>query len=237
MAKRIISKFDIERLKSDGQTTLRLESGDTLTPLARDTALELGIKIEDSRDAPIGAPAPAPSAAPAAAAVPDADKLEAIVKTVLARLGGAAAAPQGQTCAPCATPKVYGTSPGKIKHVKMPLDRDMPPTELHDKDGVLRNPPEIGFRLLDVVTMDDSASIAGGFMSFHPGAGIKWTLNYDEIEYIVEGLVEISYEGKMITATTGDTIFIPKGTTLHWNTPTWVKIFYATFPSNWADQV
>ncbi|HRY53383.1 MAG TPA: cupin domain-containing protein [Spirochaetia bacterium] len=227
MAKRIISKFDIERLKSEGHGSLRLEPGDTLTPLARDTALELGIKIEDSR--PAAGPAPQ---APAAGV--DADKLEAIVHTVLERLGSA----QPQACAPCATPKVYGTSPNKIKHVKMPLDRDMPPTELHDAQGVLRNPPEIGFRLLDVVTMDDSASIAGGFMSFHPGAGIKWTLNYDEIEYVVEGLVEISYDdGKKITATTGDTIFIPKGTSLHWNTPTWVKIFYATFPSNWADQV
>ncbi len=223
MAKRIISKFDIERLRSEGQTTLRLEPGDTLTPLARDTALELGIKIEDSREH---------SPSPPAAASPEADSLEAIVKTVMERLGGG-----GQTCAPCATPKVYGSSPNKIKHVKMPLDRDMPPTELHDAQGVLRNPPEIGFRLLDVVTMDDSASIAGGFMSFHPGSGIKWTLNYDEIEYVVEGLVEITYDnGKKITATTGDTIFIPKGTSLHWNTPTWVKIFYATFPSNWADQ-
>lgn len=226
MAKRIISKFDIERLKSEGQTVLRLESGDTLTPLARDTALELGIKIEDSREV-------SSNTAHAAAAAPDADKLEAIVKTVLERLGGG-----GQSCAPCATPKVYGSSPNKIKHVKMPLDRDMPPTELHDAQGVLRNPPEIGFRLLDVVTMDDSASIAGGFMSFRPGPGITWTLNYDEIEYIVEGLVEITYDnGKKITATTGDTVFIPKGTSLHWNTPTWVKIFYATFPSNWADQI
>jgi ethanolamine utilization protein EutQ len=230
MAKRIISKFDIERLKSEGHKTLRLEPGDTLTPLARDTALELGVKIEEGSE--LGR---APAAPAAQQSRPDDEKLEAIVKAVLSKLGPAAGA---ATCAPCATPKVYGQSPNKIKHVKMPLDRDMPPTELHDAQGVLRNPPEIGFRLLDVVTMDDSASIAGGFMSFHEGAGIKWTLNYDEIEYVVEGLVEITYDdGKKITATTGDTIFIPKGTSLHWNTPTWVKIFYATFPSNWADQV
>ena len=226
MAKRIISKFDIERLKAEGQMVLRLEAGDTLTPLARDTALELGIKIEDAQSAASthGAPAAAPAE----------DRLEEIVKTVLARLGtgtqGAAA------CAPCATPKVYGSSPGQLKLMKMPKDFEMPPVELRDAQGVLRNPPEIDFRLTDVITIDDSASIAGGFMSFHKGAGIKWTLNYDEIEYIVEGRLEIAYDGKTLYADPGDTIFIPKGSSVHWKTPTWVKIFYATFPSNWADQ-
>jgi ethanolamine utilization protein EutQ len=229
MAKRIISKFDIERLKSDGQKTLRLEPGDTLTPLARDTALELGIKIEDGHE-----PARPSAAAPSQSASPDDDKLEAIVKAVLAKLGPSAAAP---ACAPCATPKVYGSRPGGLKHQKMPRDCDMPPLELRNAEGVLCNPPEIDFRLQDVITMEDSASIAGGFMSFHKGKGITWTLNYDEIEYVVEGRLEIAYDGKTIYADPGDTIFIPKGSSVHWNTPTWVKIFYATFPSNWADQI
>lgn len=228
MSKRIISKFDIERLKAEGRVSLRLEPGDTLTPLARDTALELGIKIEDSREPSAGA---APAAAPAQAGD---EKLEAIVRSVLARLGSGS---QPQTCAPCATPKVYGSSPGQLKVVKMPHDCDMEAIELRNAQGVVCNPPEIDFRLRDVITMDDSASIAGGFMSFHKGKGIDWTLNYDEIEYIVEGRVEIAYNGKTLVADVGDTIFIPKGSLVHWSTPTWVKIFYATFPSNWADQI
>jgi len=232
MAKRIISKFDIERLKAEGQSVLRIESGDTLTPLARDTALELGIRIEDSRNAsPAPVTAPAAQAGMPAGAMQD-DRLEAIVRSVLSRLGSA----QTATCAPCATPKVYGSSPGQLKVVKMPHDCDMEAIELKNAQGVLCNPPEIDFRLRDVITMDDSASIAGGFMSFHKGRGIDWTLNYDEIEYIVEGRVEISYNGKTLIADVGDTIFIPKGSAIHWSTPTWVKIFYATFPSNWADQ-
>lgn len=231
MAKRIISKFDIERLKSEGQTTLRLGQGDTLTPLARDTALELGIKVEDSRE-PQAAPQASGAGAASGAPLGDDDRLEAVVRSVLARLGSA----QGQACAPCATPKVYGSSPGQLKVVKMPHDCDMEAIELRNAQGVLCNPPEIDFRLRDVITMDDSASIAGGFMSFHKGKGITWTLNYDEIEYIVEGRVEIAYNGKTLTADVGDTIFIPKGSAIHWSTPTWVKIFYATFPSNWADQ-
>ncbi len=234
MAKRIISKFDIERLKAEGQTVLRIESGDTLTPLARDTALELGIRIEDSRDA---SPAVAQGGASGTSTgtptgTMQDEKLEAIVRSVLSRLGAA----QPATCAPCATPKVYGSSPGQLKVVKMPHDCDMEAIELRNAQGALCNPPEIDFRLRDVITMDDSASIAGGFMSFHKGRGIDWTLNYDEIEYIVEGRVEISYGGKTLIADVGDTIFIPKGSAIHWSTPTWVKIFYATFPSNWADQ-
>ncbi|MDO9099502.1 MAG: cupin domain-containing protein [Caldisericota bacterium] len=226
MEKRIISKFDIERLKSEGQTVLRLEPGDTLTPLARDTAMELGIKIQDSRELVHGAV----SAAPA----PTEDKLEAIVKAVLERMGPSAAA---AACAPCATPKVYGARPGQLKFAKYPRDDEMPTLELRDAAGVLRNPPEIDFRLVDVITIDDSASISGGFMSWHKGPGFSWTLNYDEIDYVVEGRMEITCEGKTIYADHGDTVFIPKGSSVHWNTPTWVKIYYVTFPSNWADQI
>jgi ethanolamine utilization protein EutQ len=233
MEKRIISKFDIERLKSEGQCVLRLEPGDTLTPLARDTALELGIKLEDSRE-PVHGVACAPAAAPAAAEAPTADKLEAIVKAVLDRLGPAA---QPQTCAPCSTPKVYGTRPGQLKLAKYPQDADMPACPLIDKEGVRRDPPEVDFRLLDVITMDDSASISGGFMSWHKGAGFSWTLNYDEIDYVVEGRMEITCDGKTLVADRGDTVFIPKGSSVHWNTPTWTKIYYVTFPSNWADQI
>ncbi len=233
MEKRIISKFDIERLKSEGQRVLRLEPGDTLTPLARDTALELGISIEDSRE-PVHGTTCAPKEATAAAPTPSDDKLEAIVKAVLERMG---TAPAGQTCPPCSTPKVYGTRPGQLKFAKYPQDYEMPTLELRDAAGVLRNPPEIDFRLLDVITIDDSASISGGFMSWHKGPGFSWTLNYDEIDYIVEGRMEITCEGKTIYADHGDTVFIPKGSTVHWNTPNWVKIYYVTFPSNWADQI
>jgi ethanolamine utilization protein EutQ len=229
MEKRIISKFDIERLKSEGQTVLRLQPGDTLTPLARDTALELGVKLEDSRE-----PIHGSTSAPTGAAAPSQDKLEAIVKAVLERMGTGA---QPQTCAPCATPKVYGSHPGQLKFAKYPRDDEMPTLELRDAAGVLRNPPEIDFRLVDVITMNDSASISGGFMSWHKGPGLSWTLNYDEIDYVVEGRMEITCEGKTIYADHGDTVFIPKGSSVHWNTPTWVKVYYVTFPSNWADQV
>jgi ethanolamine utilization protein EutQ len=227
MEKRIISKFDIENLKSSGQTVLRLEPGDTLTPLARDTAMELGIKIQDSRE-------PIVHASASAAAAPSNDKLEAIVKAVLERMGTGA---QAQSCAPCATPKVYGSHPGQLKLAKYPRDDEMPTVELRNPAGVLMNPPEIDLRLLDVITMDDSASISGGFMSWHKGPGWSWTLNYDEIDYIVEGRMEITCEGKTLYADPGDTVFIPKGSSVHWNTPTWVKVYYVTFPSNWADQV
>jgi ethanolamine utilization protein EutQ len=228
MEKRIISKFDIDNLKSSGQTVLRLEPGDTLTPLARDTAMELGIKIQDSREPIVHASVPVPVAAPSD------DKLEAIVKAVLERMGTSAKA---QSCAPCATPTVYGSSPGQLKFAKYPRDFEMPTIELRNPAGVLMNPPEVDLRLLDVITMDDSASISGGFMSWHKGPGWSWTLNYDEIDYISEGRMEITCEGKTLYADPGDTVFIPKGSSVHWNTPTWVKVYYVTFPSNWADQI
>ncbi len=71
----------------------------------------------------------------------------------------------------------------------------MPKFELRDKNGTLMNPPEIDFRLEDFVTVKDGSAVGAGFMSWQKG-GFSWTLTYDEVDYVVEGIMEITYDGK-----------------------------------------
>jgi len=89
MEKRVIAKFDIEKLKAEGQKVLQLGPGDTLTPLARDTALELGITIKEAGNGGNGAAcaSPAPEFQPlGGVAMPSEEKVEQIVKAVMERL-------------------------------------------------------------------------------------------------------------------------------------------------------
>ena len=151
--------------------------------------------------------------------------MEDIVKAVLEQIQKAGG------MQPCPVPDVYGSRPAALKLVSIPKDFELEPYELRDpKSGVLLTPPEIDFRLTDVVTVGDGSSIGAGFMSWRKG-GFEWTLTYDEMDYIEEGIMEITCEGRKLTAYPGDVVFIPAGSHVKWETPSWVKIYYVTFPS------
>ena len=91
---------------------------------------------------------------------------------------------------------------------------------------------EMDIRLLDVVTSADGAPIAGGFMSFHKGS-FPWTLDYDEIEYVLEGELHIGTPQETTIGLPGDVLYVPKGTHITFGTPDWVKFFYVTYPAEW----
>ena len=232
MAKRVIAKADIDQAHAEGRKVLHVSPNDMVTPLARDTALELGIKIVNGESAS----AATISSANGGNQMASEQQVEEIVKAVLAKLATPQPAPFADLPGrACPTPRVYGTRPGSLKLVEIPKGHEMPSFELRDKDNNLMNPPEIDFRLEDFVTVKDGSSVGAGFMSWQKG-GFDWTLTYDEVDYVVEGIMEITYDGRTIRANKGDLVFIPAGSSIRWHTPTWVLVYYVTFPAEWAAQ-
>ena len=159
------------------------------------------------------------------------EKVEEIVKAVLARLGEEVK--EKGVCPPCATPKVYGTRPGAVTLFEIAKGKELPPFELRDSAGNLVTAPEIDFRLEDVVTVEHGSTMGVGFMSWIKG-GFEWHLTYDEVDILQEGVMEITCEGRVVRAYPGDIVFIPKGSKIRWSTPTWAKVLYVTFPAEWA---
>lgn len=78
------------------------------------------------------------------------------------------------------------------------------------------------------------ANLASGFMTFDHSK-LPWFLNYDEVDYIIEGEFVLEVGGKVIRAVAGDVLYIPKGSKVVFSSPTFCKVFYATYPANWAD--
>jgi len=66
-------------------------------------------------------------------------------------------------------------------------------------------------------------------------AKLPWLLNYDEVDYVIEGEFVLEVEGKVFRAKAGDVVYIPKGSQVIFSSPTFCKVFYATYPANWAD--
>ena len=86
--------------------------------------------------------------------------------------------------------------------------------------------------IADVITSADGAPMAAGFMAcsqcFFP-----WTLDYDEIDLVLEGELHIRCQGQTTVGKPGDVLFIPKGSAIEFGTPSAVRFFYVTYPADW----
>ncbi|MBU4540662.1 cupin domain-containing protein [uncultured Acetobacterium sp.] len=86
----------------------------------------------------------------------------------------------------------------------------------------------------EILTIEESPNMATGFLKIEKSA-FDWYLGYDELDYIIEGTLEITYNGKTYTGHGGDVIFIPKETPVTFSSPDHCTFFFAAYPANWQD--
>ena len=87
-------------------------------------------------------------------------------------------------------------------------------------------------RLQDVITSGDGAPMAAGYMALDQGE-FPWTLQYDEIDVVLEGELVITRGGEQVCGEAGDVLYIPKGSSITFGTPSHVRFVYVTFPADW----
>ena len=61
--------------------------------------------------------------------------------------------------------------------------------------------------LTDVFSIDESERLSCGVMEMEEST-FDWTLNYDEVDYVIEGTLEIIIDGRKVTGNKGDIILI-----------------------------
>ncbi|GAA0125735.1 MULTISPECIES: cupin domain-containing protein [Clostridium] len=89
--------------------------------------------------------------------------------------------------------------------------------------------------LKDVVTLEESPRLGCGVMEMDE-TSFAWTLKYDEVDYIIDGTLEIDINGKKVVGNKGDIIFIPANSSIHFTVPNHARFVYVTYPANWAEQ-
>ena len=219
---RFISAAVLRELAKTDKTIV-LEEDSVLTPSARDLAKELGLTISKGRHEIVSHKVVGQSVGQRvnpqsklqevsvlSGNAPEAglqnDDLKKAVQTIL-----------GEVLKPaCANPKAT--------HVKGETVVIQP---------FLEAPPGQKVGLVDVI---DSrvGNLASGFMTFDH-ARLPWFLNYDEVDYVIEGEFVLEVEGQVFRAKPGDVVYIPKGSQVVFSSPSFCKVFYATYPANWAD--
>lgn len=87
----------------------------------------------------------------------------------------------------------------------------------------------------DIFSLEESPRLGCGIMEMKETT-FDWTLNYDEIDYVIEGKLEVIIDGRKVSAQAGEIILIPKGTKIQFSVPEYARFMYVTYPADWASQ-
>lgn len=78
-----------------------------------------------------------------------------------------------------------------------------------------------------------SSSMAAGVARFDD-CSVAWTLLYDEVIYVIDGVFRLRMANGVIEGRAGDVIWIPEGTAVKYEGQN-ATIFYAVYPGNWKE--
>ena len=81
---------------------------------------------------------------------------------------------------------------------------------------------------------EDGTQLGAGYVRM-TGAEIPWTIKYDEVILILEGVLEIDLAGETLRAGVSEAIWLPAGTRLVYRAEH-ALMFYAIQPADWASR-
>ena len=86
----------------------------------------------------------------------------------------------------------------------------------------------------DLLTTQQSPNLGFGVMEMEKTT-FDWSLNYDEIDVVLEGQLRIIHGSHIQTAEKNEVIFIPKGSKIQFSAPEYAKFVYITYPADWEN--
>lgn len=220
--KRLICAGDIEALSNEGKKVCVVGPQTIVTPAARDAADTFGITFCDEEPKAEPVKAVSSEKAPAEICGTDgitSDQIYQMLKVLMDKglLG---------ELLKCCNNKPYeseshanGLKVVRGKTVKM--------------DVFDTGDPNATAYYQELVSKEESHMSAGFLVIDH--SEFAWELTYEEIDYVIEGTLTVTIDGKKYTANAGDVLFVPSGSKVIWGSPDKARVFYSTYPANWAD--
>lgn len=84
----------------------------------------------------------------------------------------------------------------------------------------------------DLFSLEESPRLGCGIMEMEQTT-FDWSLDYDEIDYVIEGCLTVIKNGCRMTAGPGELILIPKGSKIQFSVPEKARFLYVTYPADW----
>jgi len=225
--KKLVTSADVRNISGSGEKVVCLEPGTIITPAARDLVYELGMTLQTGTSNNMSKSAGSAvqeelngAAGNSQAAKPDVispELIAKIVKEVVAAMPGL-----GQTREP---EMVKEEDPSGVRLVKGNTVKCDPFNTGNPRD-------KVGIK--EILTIKESPNMCTGFMTVEDSA-FSWDLTYDEMDYVIDGTLDIIVNGKTYRGTAGDVFYIPRNTTVTFSSPDNAKFFFVTYPANWAE--
>lgn len=115
-----------------------------------------------------------------------------------------------------------------VKNIKVPE------VSVRETDRLDTGNPAHKVYTRDLFTLDESPRLGCGIMEMTDST-FDWTLEYDEIDYVIDGTLSIICNGQTKTASKGELILIPKGSQIQFSVNGFARFLYVTYPANWAE--
>ena len=84
----------------------------------------------------------------------------------------------------------------------------------------------------DLFTLEEAPRLGCGLMV---DTTFPWTLRYDEMDYVIEGRLDILVDGQTVSAGPGEVLYIPKDTSIQFSVRDKARFLYFVYPANWQN--
>ena len=83
-------------------------------------------------------------------------------------------------------------------------------------------------------TLEEAPRLGCGLMVMERTT-FPWTLTYDEMDYVIEGRLDILVDGQTVSAGPGEVLYIPKDTSIQFSVRDKARFLYFVYPANWQN--
>lgn len=111
----------------------------------------------------------------------------------------------------------------------------LPQLDVSEADRLDTGNPNDVVYCKDLVSLSESPRLGCGLMVMKDTT-FDWELAYDEIDYIIEGRLDVLVEGRTISAGPGEIILIPKGSAIKFSVTGDARFVYVTYPADWLNK-
>lgn len=108
----------------------------------------------------------------------------------------------------------------------------LPSLDVRPEDRLDTGNPEHQVYTRDLFTLEESPRLGLGLMTMDKTT-FPWHLDYDEVDYVIEGRLDVISGDEVMSAGPGEIIFIPKGSDIQFSVKDKARFIYVTYPADW----
>ena len=84
----------------------------------------------------------------------------------------------------------------------------------------------------DLFSLEEAPRLGCGLMVMEQ-ATFPWKLTYDEMDYVIDGRLDILVGGETVSAGPGEVVHIPRGSEIQFSAKGKVRFLYFVYPADW----